>query len=190
MAATRQGTSELLERAQAGDASALSALIQVYLPRMERWASGRVPVSARHLLDTQDVVQETIVAAIRHVDRLEIRGDGAFQAYLRRALANRLTDLYRRTRNDEPHVALGSQLPSPAPSPIEQLIGAEALDRYEAALARLRPNDREAIILRIELCCGYDEIAAALEKSSAAHARVAVSRALVRLAREMSHAER
>ena len=65
-------------------------------------------------------------------------------------------------------------------------IGQEALERYEAALARLRPEDREAIIIRVELGCPYAEVAAALGKPSAAAAHMAVSRALIRLAEEMS----
>jgi RNA polymerase sigma-70 factor (ECF subfamily) len=180
-------SSALLRRAQAGDEEALTALVTLYLPRLRRWASGRIPGGARTLLETNDVVQETLIAAVRNLRRVEIRGEGAFQAYLRRALANRLTDLYRVRGRHPVNTAVDSAIPSPAPSPIEQLIGAEALDQYEAALARLGETDRQAIILRVELCCGYEEIGAALGKSSAAHARVTVSRALARLAREMSH---
>jgi RNA polymerase sigma-70 factor (ECF subfamily) len=59
------------------------------------------------------------------------------------------------------------------------------LDRYEAALQRLRPNDRNAIILRVELGCPFPEVAEALAKPSPSAAHRAVSRALVRLAKEM-----
>ena len=73
------------------------------------------------------------------------------------------------------------------PSPLEQAIGQETLECYEAALARLKEDDREAIILRIELGYPYSEIVTALDKPSVAAAHMAVSRALVRLAEEMSH---
>lgn len=180
-------SAELLERARAGDESALNALLAAYLPRMRRWATGRLPGGARELLDTEDVVQETVIAALRHLDQMEVRGDGALQAYLRRALANRLTDLYRRQLHRPVRDEMATDLPARSPSPLEEAIGVEALERYERALARLSPHDREAIILRIEMCCGYDEVAAALQQSSAANARVAVSRALARLSREMRH---
>lgn len=39
----------------------------------------------------------------------------------------------------------------PSASPPEQAIGREALERYEAALERLRPEEREVIIARVEL---------------------------------------
>jgi RNA polymerase sigma factor (sigma-70 family) len=138
------------------------------------------------MLDTADIVQDTVVAALRRLDKVEIAGEGALQAYLRRALKNRLTDLYRRPTQPQ-RTDISGDIPAPDPSPLDQAIGTEAVQRYEAALERLSASDREAVILRIEMCCGYDEIAAALGKSSAAHARVTVSRALARLSREMSH---
>ena len=69
---------------------------------------------------------------------------------------------------------------------LEAAIGQEAVERYEAALARLRPDDREAIVARVELDCSYEEVAQALGKPTAGAARVAISRALVRLAEEMN----
>ena len=49
---------ELLERARAGDSDALDRLLGRYLPRLRRWASGRLPRRARDLSDTDDLVQE------------------------------------------------------------------------------------------------------------------------------------
>ena len=56
---------------------------------------------------------------------------------------------------------------------------------YEQALARLSPEQREAVILRLEFGMGWAEIAAATERASADAARMLVSRALVELAREL-----
>ena len=74
-----------------------------------------------------------------------------------------------------------------APSPLAQAIGHEGIERYEAALERLRPADREAIVARIELQQSYEEVAAALGKPTPDAARVAVTRALARLVEEMDH---
>lgn len=65
-------------------------------------------------------------------------------------------------------------------------IGAEATERYEATLQRLTEEDRELIIGRIELGLTYSELAAACGKPSPDAARMAVGRALVRLAERMS----
>ena len=72
-----------------------------------------------------------------------------------------------------------------AASPLEEAIGREAVERYERALTRLRPEDREAIIARVEMGYTYEELAQALGKPTPDAARKAAQRALVRLAEEM-----
>ena len=76
-----------------------------------------------------------------------------------------------------------------AESPLEQVIGLENSERYEAAMLRLRDSDREAIVARIELRYSYQELAVALGKPSPDAARVAVARAVYRLAQEISRGE-
>ena len=92
----------------------------------------------------------------------------------------------RRARRAPPADLLDTNAADPAASPLEEAIGAEAMERYEAALGRLRPEEREAIVTRVEMDGSYQQVAKALGKPSADAARMAVSRALLRLAREMS----
>ena len=176
----------LLARARAGDTVALNDLCAKYLPRLQRWAHGRLPSWARGALDTQDIVQDTLAQVVQRLRTFEPRHEGAFQAYLRQALMNRVRDEIRRVNRRGPADPLDSAKSSPDPSPLEEAIGQEALERYEAALLRLKPDDREAIIVRIELGHTYADVALALGKPSVAAAHMAVSRALVRLAKEMS----
>ena len=124
---------------------------------------------------------------LQRLDHFEPRHEGAFQGYLRQALFNRVRDEIRRVQRRGPSAPLDEASPTLDPSPLEEAIGQETLERYEAALARLRDDDREAIILRVELGYPYAEIMGALGKPSVAAAQMAVSRALVRLAEEMSH---
>jgi DNA-directed RNA polymerase specialized sigma24 family protein len=70
-------------------------------------------------------------------------------------------------------------------SPLEAAIGRESLDRYERALAMLKPDEREAIIGRVEMGYSYEELAEALGKPSPDAARKAAQRALVRLIQQM-----
>jgi RNA polymerase sigma-70 factor (ECF subfamily) len=175
----------LLERARAGDTHARDALIERYLPRLRRWAAGRLPVWARDAVDTQDLVQETLARAFTRIEGFEVRGEGALLAYLRQGVLNRIRDCYRRHVRRPGRGALDPDAADPAPSPLEQAIGREAIERYERALARLRPADREAIIARVEMGASNDEIAEALGKPTANAARMAVERALLRLAQEM-----
>ena len=88
-------TLTLLARAQAGDAEALNALIARFLPRLQRWATGRLPGWARDLADTHDLVQETVVQAFRKIEKFEVHGEGALQAYLRQATSGGQTPVVR-----------------------------------------------------------------------------------------------
>ena len=88
----------LLERVRAGDTAALNRLMDRYLPRLSRWASGRLPQWARDLSDTDDLVQDTLIRSVANLDHFEARGEGALQAYLRGAVMNRIRDEIRRQR--------------------------------------------------------------------------------------------
>jgi RNA polymerase sigma-70 factor (ECF subfamily) len=180
----------LVERAREGDDEALGRLCARYLPRLQRWAHGRLPSWARGALETQDLAQDTLMLAVRRLKYFEPRHEGAFQAYLRQTLLNRVRDEVRRGRRRGQADPLDSAEPTRDPSPLEEAIGQETLDRYETALQRLRPQDREAIIARIEMGLEYTEVASALAKPSVAAAHMAVSRALVKLAKEMTRAQR
>jgi RNA polymerase sigma-70 factor (ECF subfamily) len=176
---------DLLERAKAGDRAALDLLMARYLPRLRRWASGRLPQWARDMADTEDLVQDAVLQTFRKIDSFEARGEGALQAYLRQAVVNRIRDELRRAGRTPPATALDSQKPGSDASPLEVAIGREAVERYERALSRLRPEDRAAIVARLEMDCTNQELAVALNKPSANAARMAAERALVRLAEEM-----
>jgi DNA-directed RNA polymerase specialized sigma24 family protein len=63
--------------------------------------------------------------------------------------------------------------------PLERAIGVQNTERFEAALERLRPEDREAIFSRLELQYSCDELAVAPGKPTANAARVAVMRACI-----------
>jgi RNA polymerase sigma-70 factor (ECF subfamily) len=176
----------LVERACSGDQRALDQLCARYLPRLQRWAHGRLPGWARDALDTHDLVQETIAHVADRIQKFEPRHKAAFQSYLRQALINRVRDQIRSAKRRPAPNPLDSARLSDEPTPLEEAIGRQALERYEAALQRLKPGDRDAIILRVELGCPLAEVAEALNKTSVGAARIAVSRALVRLAKEMS----
>jgi RNA polymerase sigma-70 factor (ECF subfamily) len=179
-------TGELLQRAKNGDSHALGALMARYRPRLERWASGRLPGYARSLLDTCDLVQETLMKALDGLDQIEVRGPGRFQAYVRQAILNRITDQVRWARR-RPGVEMPDHIEDRTPSPLEQLIGAEVLDRYERAMAQLSEEEQRLIHLRVELDYSYEEIAAIMERNSPDAARMATQRALRRLAEIMGH---
>jgi RNA polymerase sigma factor (sigma-70 family) len=179
---TLESTSWLLEQVRAGDESAGHRLVQRYLPVLQLWARGRLPSSARGMVETDDLVQVTLLRALKHMEDFEQRKDGAFFAYLRRILLNVLRDEIRRSQRKPHGETIDEDLPDPAPSLLEEIASKQVMDAYEDALSLLPEKQQEAVILRVEMGMTHVQVAEALGMASASAARMAVSRALVRLA--------
>jgi RNA polymerase sigma-70 factor (ECF subfamily) len=180
-----ESTFDLIEQVRRGDRESLERLMARHLVPLRRWVSGRLPRWARDLADTDDLVQDTLLRTFTKIEDFEVRGVGALQAYLRQAVMNRLRDELRRKGRAPVLVAEeGLDLEADG-SPLEDAIGREAFRRYQAALARLRPEEREAIIGRVEMDYSYAELAEILGKPTPDAARKTAQRALLRLAEEM-----
>lgn len=182
-----QSTVDLLAAARDGEAGAFDLLFERLVPGLRRWARGRLPVFARELCDTQDVVQDTVLNALRRMDQFEMRHPGALLAYLRQAVLHRICDEVRRSQRRPLMTELVDHADDGAMSPLDRILTQHEIARYETALARLKPDDRAAILCRVEHQSSYEQMAIDLGKPSANAARVAVRRALMRLAEEMSH---
>jgi RNA polymerase sigma-70 factor (ECF subfamily) len=181
-----ESTLQLLTRYRSGDRAALDSLFARYVPSLNRWASRRLPQWARVNADTEDLVQETLLQTFNKIDRFEPQGRGALHGYMRTAVLNRIRDEIRRAGRRAGHDEIDIEQKDAKPSPLEEAIGSEALDRYERALARLRPEEQEVIIGKVELGFTNEELATALGKPTPEAARKAAQRALVRLAGEMN----
>ena len=178
-------TARLLLQAQAGDADALNDLFSRHVPWLNRWARGRLPGWARDLADTHDLVQETVLQTFKNMQGFESRGKGALRAYLRQALLNRVRNEIRRVGRRPAIEELDERAPSHQSSPLQAAIRQQQRERYDAALCRLKDSERELIVARLELGLTYEEMAETLGKPSWNAARMAVARALIRLADEL-----
>jgi len=182
-----ESTLSLVERAHRGDEGALERLVARHLIPLKRWARGRLPSWARDAEDTDDLVQDALLKTFKRLNAVEIRGPGALQAYLRQAVLNHIrNELRKNARRPEIGEFDGFEMDGGL-SPLEEAIGRQAVERYEQALARLKPEEREAVIGRVEMGYSYEELAHTLGKPSAEAARKAAKRALVRLAHEMDY---
>jgi RNA polymerase sigma factor (sigma-70 family) len=178
-----ESTAVLLERARSGDHDARERLFARFLPILTRWAHRRLPIRARGLADTDDLVQITLIRALNRISAFEPRREGAFLAYLRTILLNAVREQMRRSLRLPPHEELEEDSGRPEPSEFERWIGREKLELYERGLANLPEDQREAVLLRIEFGYTHRQIADALGKPSANAARMMVARALLVLAR-------
>ena len=180
-------TVELVALAQKGDRTAVERLFARHSPPLRRWASGRLPRWARDMADTNDVVQEALLQTFKKIEDFEARGAGSLHAYLRQAVLNQIRDELRRRGREPVRADFDDRRPDLGVSPLQFAIDGEARERYERALARLRAQDQEAIIARVEMGYTYEELADSLGKPSADAARKTARRALVRLLTEMEH---
>jgi RNA polymerase sigma factor (sigma-70 family) len=149
-----------------------------------------LPLHARSLLDTADLVQETLMHAVETIGSFEVKGPGGFEAYVRQSVLNRIRDQVRWARRRAGSEAISENLVDRAPCPLEGAIGADVVRRYEDAMGALSEDERQLLHLRIELDLGYEEIAVMMGRPSVDATRMAIQRALHKLAYTMGHRKR
>jgi len=135
--------------AQRGSVSDLEALFRLHWSRAHR-AAYLVTHDAQA---SEDIAQESFLAAIRALDRFDRRRP--FGPWLHRIVVNRAID-WTRARRLRSEVEL-----TDSASPSE--LGPEPLDDLAGALERLSPEHRAVIVLRYVLEFTPGEIAEALD---------------------------
>lgn len=175
-------TVELIVDAKAGNLRATEELFRRSVAHSRRRAHGRLVAEQRRGLDTQDLAHEVACSALARLDQFHPRHPGSWRAFLCRAVDNRIYDAHRRARRRPMLCELSEALPSPGDSPLRAAIEQDNLERYQRALLQLRPKDRKLIVARLDKGQAYDVIAREAGVPSAGAARVAVGRALHRLA--------
>lgn len=179
-------TRSLLRLARDGNREALDAVFARALPRLRRWAHGRLPPAARDDADTRDLMQDVALRSLIRLKRFEAAFDGAFDAYLRVSALNAIRDHARRVTRRPKYVALPDDLRASGPSPAETHLGHQARLRYRRALKRLRPRDRRLAIARIEYHWNIRRIQREFGFASNAAAGMALRRAMDRLIADLS----
>jgi RNA polymerase sigma-70 factor (ECF subfamily) len=172
--------SAVLARARQGDNEAFRALVE----RHSRAAFRLAFRITGNELDAEDVVQESLLRAYRHLGRFEARAD--FGTWLYRIVANCSVELLRtrQARRDRTHVesieAAGGVADTSAPGPHRLAESAEIQDRVALALDRLSPLERAAFTLRHYEGRSIGEISRMLRLGSSA-SKHAVFRAVKKL---------
>ncbi len=136
--------------------------------------------------EADEAVQETLLAAFDGA--AQFRGDGSVRGWLfgiaRRICARRLEVRTRQARRRP--LLLSDET---AASPHDSLEHAERGHAVRAALAVLRPTEREALLLRYDGELSYKEVAIATGVDEAA-ARQRVSRALAKIRARLAEDQR
>ena len=177
----RPPETELVVRAQRGDADAYESLLRLHEQIAFRTAYAILGSAA----DAEEVTQEAFVKAYNALSRF--RPESPFRPWLLRIVANEARNRRRslgRRANLLNRAAAEAASGDPARSPEAELVDAEGRDELFAAIRRLKDEERIAIVARYFIGLTDDETAAALGVRRGA-VKMRVFRALERLRQEL-----
>ena len=72
-------TAELVLKAKVGDRSAENEIVRRSLPRLKRFAHGRLPSRVRHGYDTEDIVQDSMLHTLQRLSTFDPTRPGGLQ---------------------------------------------------------------------------------------------------------------
>ena len=135
---------ELIRRAQDGDVHAFELLVEAQIPRLRRFARS----FAHNDADADDLAQESLIKVYRSLR--SYRFESAFTTWLYRVTKNCFIDAQRaadsRARATD-RLSESAPPQTPVDLPDELLRKAEERQRLWAAIARVPPEFRTAIVL-------------------------------------------
>jgi RNA polymerase sigma-70 factor, ECF subfamily len=181
---TATDAAAVLSRARQGDSEAFRTLVESHSRSAFRLAFRMT--GNEH--DAEDVVQDSLLKAYRHLGRFETRAD--FGTWLYRIVANCALDMIRVRQARQKHTwtepfddAVGA-CASDDPGPERLAESSEVQRRVAAALDRLSPLERAAFALRHYEGRSIDEICRTLNLGTSA-AKQAIFRAVKKLRIEL-----
>ncbi|MBA4188122.1 MAG: hypothetical protein C0467_08895 [Planctomycetaceae bacterium] len=150
-----------------------------FQPALLLWATCQLPEWVRGKLDPADLVQQTLLEALKTPDKLTGRPDHEVLAYLRRALTNNLIDATRKFAHDrggdlspeviaQSSVRMADWIAANHTSPSEGADRNERFTRLATALSELPDSQRIAVEMRYLMGMKVNEIARQLGKSEGA----------------------
>lgn len=156
---------ELVERAQDGDLEAYNRIFERYYDRVLRICRIRLGPHMRKLVDAEDILQETFIAAIRTFERFEMRHEASLIAWLSRLAENKIreaVDYHHAQKRDKrrekvfTHIsakmASGSLQFDPPASimmPGDRVAQDELLQVMDECMQELTDDHREVILYRL-----------------------------------------
>jgi RNA polymerase sigma-70 factor (ECF subfamily) len=175
-----QAVAELVTRAQQGDQTAFASLYEQYSPLVYRFLRRRLDGADEVV---EDLTEDVFVKVYEKLDRYVERGL-PFTAWLYRIAHNHLVDHLRSLPRlaASSLEAVGDVPERAATADFNRVIDRQSL---EPALARLTPEQRQAIELRFMAGMSVAETAAAMDRSDEAVKKLQ-ARALTNLRRHLA----
>jgi RNA polymerase sigma-70 factor (ECF subfamily) len=144
---------DLVSKARNGDGWALDTLVERHAPRVNRLATQLMG----DLEEARDAAQESLVKLCTRLR--QFRGEAQFATWLHRLVVNTCRDRLarQRIRQTEP-LSLEDEPAGEDSDPSRAALLADKRRELMAALARLTPNQRAAVVLRDVFGLTYEEI--------------------------------
>jgi RNA polymerase sigma-70 factor, ECF subfamily len=171
---------ELLEACRCGDRDAFRILFEIYKDKVYSIA---LRYSGNHAT-AMDITQDVFVTLFSQMSRF--RGDSSFDTWLYRLVANRCLDQRRKLRRIVPLIGDAIRRFHVNERVTGDLIRSQTRGSIQAAIGRLSPELRMAVVLRYTQGLSYDEMAEALNCAKGTVAS-RLNRAHKELARRLSH---
>ena len=172
----------LVQRARRGDQEAWAALYTSVYARLVAFAHRRLGNADL----ARDAVSETMARAVTKIDSY-VGDDDGFAPWLFGICRHVVVDIQRQTYRPLPPGLLRSDVDGPGP--VEIVLESEEQAQVRAAFARLDPDERELLELRVVGGMSSAEVAVALGKQPGT-VRMAQMRALARLRTFLEEASR
>ncbi len=203
---SEEGEFELIGKAASGDRNALGQLLLNHCNRLSSHISRKVSTELRSPISVEDILQQTLVRAVRNIDRFEPRSERAFFAWLAALADSQLQDslraLRRRKRGGGRRQATRPQdaenssiadlvdlLSDRRDTPCRSAARREAIHAVQVGIAGLPDDQREAVQLRFLRGQSLDEAATAMGRTPNA-VRSLIHRAKQRLRGALGNSSR
>lgn len=174
---------DTIDRANAGDADALAALLKRHGPRVRERIVPKIGRQWSGLIEADDVMQVTYLEAFAQFRRITIKDDASFVAWLTRVAENNVRDAVRafdrvkrpdpRKRvsgpaNDDSYVGLVEVLGVTTTTPSRAAARREAVRVMDEAMGKL-PADYARVVSLYDLeCRPMEEVSRELGRSPGA----------------------
>lgn len=187
----RAESTTLLKDAKAGSSEALNRLFERCAGRLLALIRVRMGRSLRAHLESQDILQASLLKAFSRIDQFERSDTGSLMAWLARIAENEIRDqaeYHHRKRRDAARIVRPpgglEGLDAQVRSLVSGIILGESMERLERAIESLEDKHREVILLRKFEELSFPQIGQRLGKSPDA-CRMLLARALTALTLNM-----
>lgn len=172
----------VFEGARCGLAGARDQLIRHYLSDLLRRAGNRLRAARCVCVESDDIVQDTLLSVFQHIDQFRPGDYQRFEHYMHKTLNNKVRDRLRHACQLPTATTSADGLPFEGPDQHQDLAARELWTAYRALVDQLPERTRIAVVLRIERHLSYGRVAAVSGCPNAHAARMVVSRAMRRIA--------